>query len=274
MNVPKTSSGKDCKLCLKKGGRCHLHGGSPGKSPKRSPNTKSGSFDSVLGYHKRASSKKSSPKRSSPKKIGSWSGEDILDLPKPVLYDFLLEMSGTELRELIKIKKVRDLVSYPEFKRLYDIKHGINSFALGKTRLSEEYGYKQVMIEQKDNMEIDARFHPLTQDDWLLEINIYFKAMTQFTLDFYYKGDSLSFRIENSDNDIVSWTFDKKSKDWKHKDGAISLDKLNDLFISRKKPEWIINNKMDKNIPREIFETFKRLLEKHGVKMPNWPLRV
>ena len=55
MDAPRTASGSPCKLCLKKGpgGRCHLHGGTPGSS--------AGSPKSAPGSPKRASPKKQRP---------------------------------------------------------------------------------------------------------------------------------------------------------------------------------------------------------------------
>lgn len=286
MNVPKTSSGKDCKLCLKKGSKCHLHGGTPGspKSPKRSPNAKSGSFDSALGSHKKRSSpKRSSPKKSSPKKTGSWTGEDILDLPKPVLYDFLLELSGKKLKELVKIKKVRELVSYPEFKRLYDIRHKVDAFTVGKvTTLDDD----DIVIKAK-GVRINISFAPGFGPDWMLSVQISFNdslkpagRMFDHTIHLVFdysdeNGNTINFSINN-----ISWFRSKnsKTKEWEIEEeddrhDLEALGSLNELFTLKKKTEWIIKGtKLDKNMIRELFETFKVVLKKKGLEAPDWPI--
>lgn len=130
MNVPKTSSGKPCKLCLKKGSTCHLHKSSP-RSPKksspssslkRSPNTKSGSFDSALGSHKKRVSSTISPKRSSPKIPTKF--EYINDLPLPALQEVLLNMDREELNKLCSMnKRAKRICDENNFRMMYNARN-------------------------------------------------------------------------------------------------------------------------------------------------------
>lgn len=96
MNTPKTSTGKPCKLCLKKGGSCHLH--SPNQSTRKS-------------------SRSASPKKSSPKMV-------LDDIHLPALQEILLKLDRETLNSLCSSnKQAYKICSEKTFQMLYDAIH-------------------------------------------------------------------------------------------------------------------------------------------------------
>lgn len=112
METPRTSKGKFCKLCKKSSaGVCHMHGRT---SPKRSPNTKSGSFDSALGSHKKSSSKRSPLSKF----------EYFDDLPYLVLEEVLLKLDRKELNVICNSnRRAKDICDSKSFRERYVTAH-------------------------------------------------------------------------------------------------------------------------------------------------------
>ncbi len=128
MEVPRTSSGKPCKLCIAKGGPCHLHGGSPKKVPSSS--TKSGSFSSALGKFG-SPKKKSAPKKKYPRQ---WDNLMYIDeMPKPALEVLLLNMTPAQLHAICsKNKRAQSICKLPNFQSKYQEEHPV--FITGKIK--------------------------------------------------------------------------------------------------------------------------------------------
>jgi hypothetical protein len=119
MEAPRTSSGKPCKLCLKKGAKCHIHTGS---SPKKSSAKKKRSS---------VASKKSTKKRgTSPKMI-------LDDIPLPALQQILLNMERKELHDFCsKNKQAFKICKEKNFQMMYEAKHGTTGqMIVGKLKL-------------------------------------------------------------------------------------------------------------------------------------------
>lgn len=125
MNVPKTSSGKPCKLCLKKGGKCHLHcsskksSSSPKKSPKKS------------GSPKRLKSRKSSPKNI-----------HFDEIPLPALYVILINLDRDDLDEAcIASRQARKICKLKRFREEYSARQPKN--IIGKLTEAGRYVSRQ-----------------------------------------------------------------------------------------------------------------------------------
>ncbi len=108
MDIPRTSSGKKCKLCTSKGSPCHLHSS---VSPKRSSKTS-----------KILPKRKTSPKRSPPSKIPY---QVYLDtLPLPSLQQVLLNMDRRQLNQICSLnKRAKKICDLNNFKILYFAKN-------------------------------------------------------------------------------------------------------------------------------------------------------
>ncbi len=121
MEVPRTSSGKTCKLCIAKGAPCHLHGGTP---KKLSSNTKSGSFGSALG------------KFDSPKKRDSREWLDqYKGLPQPALYQVLLNVDREELHYICtRSKQALKICRTTRFREEYESKNP-SGLIVGKLKM-------------------------------------------------------------------------------------------------------------------------------------------
>lgn len=131
MNTPKTSTGKPCKLCLKKGESCHLH------SPKK-------------GFAKKMSPKAVVKKKSSPKMV--------LDaIPLPALQEILLNLDRAELYDFCsQNKQAYKICSEERFRMLYEAKHGNEKMIHGE--LEQKQGVTPLVFQ-------DARRNILTFDD-------------------------------------------------------------------------------------------------------------
>ena len=172
MEVPKTSSGKPCKLCIAKGGPCHLHGGTP---KKLSSNTKVGSFGSALGTYKTSGPKKSSsrsktnsPKRSTPKK--SSPKIHYLDkIDKDALSLILMAMERRELNivcnQSAKAKKICDA---KWFREAYEAKHALFKGKIVQNARMETgayYTYEESDEESDSDNDLSRDFHAKMWED-------------------------------------------------------------------------------------------------------------
>jgi len=117
MDPPKTASGSPCKLCKSKGSPCHMH-----KSFRTSNVSPKNNWDDLIGTFELPKS----PKSKSPQ------FENFLKLPSPVLFEILLYMNPIEIKSLLRVPQVNAIVREERFKRIYDIKHKISSFTIGK----------------------------------------------------------------------------------------------------------------------------------------------
>lgn len=96
MNVPKTASGKACKLCLARGSgaKCHIHMRTPTRkkaSPKRSP-------------------KSGAPKKKSPRRSPSSDYDEINNLPSGKVSDEWETKNELEIRTLFENKTVLEVL--------------------------------------------------------------------------------------------------------------------------------------------------------------------
>lgn len=100
-DIPKTSSGKPCKLCTSKGGVCHVHA------------------------HTRASA---SPKRSSDESPIS-PFEFLKGMPNPALYEILLKLDMEQLHYICSTnRKAHKICASPRFKKAYKSKLFVGKF--------------------------------------------------------------------------------------------------------------------------------------------------
>lgn len=121
MEAPRTSSGKPCKLCLKRGGKCHMH--SQGSLKKSSAKKSSG-----------VTIKKSRVKSSSPKM-------DLDDIPLPALQEILLKLDRKELHDFCsKNRQAFKICKEKNFQMMYEAKHGTEGqMIVGKIKLEAEH---------------------------------------------------------------------------------------------------------------------------------------
>lgn len=134
MNPPKTSTGKPCKLCLKKGGPCHLHSRN---SPKKG---------FVKKTPKAVVKKKSSPKM-------------VLDaVPLPALQEILLNLDRAELYDFCsQNKQAYKICSQQRFRMLYEARHADDRQMI-YGELEQKQGVTPLVFQ-------DAKGNILTFDD-------------------------------------------------------------------------------------------------------------
>ncbi len=121
MSAPRTSLGKPCKKCLKKGSPCHLHKSVSSSPKKLSPNTKAGSFDSALGTYKSPLKRK----LSTPKELPQFEY-----LPLPALQEILLNIPNRDQLTYIcnNSRQAAKVCKTPEFKKLYNSRHSLKGY--------------------------------------------------------------------------------------------------------------------------------------------------
>lgn len=136
MSTKKTLKGKPCKLCLKKGGPCHIHGGKSDKTVKATTKvtkktSKSVPKESVAATKKTTTKapkrKVSTTKTKTSSKMKSGKSVPVLDMavmPRDVLRLLLLEMDRPELTKIRKMsKRAREMSNTDNFKSEYLAKH-------------------------------------------------------------------------------------------------------------------------------------------------------
>jgi len=244
-DLGRTSSGRLCKKCEKKGERCSQHGGSP--------NPTSPTF------------------------------ENLLDLPKPALQNVLLGLELKELKQLCsESKKIHSICILSEFQRLYDIRHKTDSFTIGKKRVSETNliitgkDVIQIIISFTKNDEKDEN----SNDNLIIYV---FSMKTKESVNFIYDflENETWFQIGESEEDnIIGFLWVKRNENWftatddvrTKKDESKILDFLKNILTNRNKFEWMpyFDEKgiirINKSFPRELFETAKTALAKNGIE--------
>jgi len=229
--MSRTASGSPCKLCSKKGEICHIHKTQKSKSPKF---------------------------------------EYFLNLPKPVLYEVLLNMNPEDLKSILRVPEVISLVRLPEFQRLYDIKHKINSFTLGKRKINEE----NLFIKGRDDIDlVISKGNPLViiVRSHTPPAKMGTRKRTQLNFLIIFRFDETNkvskFSIVNNKNEGLIW--DRKERDWvlESNNSRIVYSQLLKLFTTRKKLEWMPDEfgEINQDSPREIFESIKTILNKSGI---------
>lgn len=226
MDVPRTTSGSPCKICKQKGSPCHIH---KGKSLSKMSE----------------SSRKSSLNSLSPKKT-SLEFPYFLDLPKPVLYETLLNLKPRELKILCsESRKVHSICILEEFKRLYDIRHKISSFTLG--RLQKNDGTRMTIVGSNGiNMLVFiGKVTRLTNElsvfvrqekhDIRIQFMVLFEEnfITEFTIFDEHSGFEFTWIMKN--DKLIEAKPIKSSEKKKEK----LLKSLEILFFLRKKLEWM-----------------------------------
>jgi hypothetical protein len=240
-DLGRTSSGRLCKKCEKKGERCRQH---------------SSSSSTSLTF------------------------ENLLDLPKPALQNILLRLELKELKQLCsEYKKIHSICILSEFQRLYDIRHKTNSFTIGKKRVSEtnlvitgKDGIKMIIsFTEKDED---------SNDNLIIHVfSIKTKESVNFIYDFL--DSETWFQIgEPEEDNIRGFLWIKRNEGWftaidnvrTKKDESKILDFLQNILTSRNKLEWMpyFDEKgiirINKNFPQELFETAKTALAKNGIE--------
>ena len=123
-STPRTTSGKICKICSKKGSPCHLH----------TSGTSGGTSRIASGVVKSVSSKKPAKKF------------NLEDLPIPALQQVLLNISDE--RKLHQIctesRKAAKVCRAPEFKKMYNAKY--KRLFVGRITKSARTGFALVYI--------------------------------------------------------------------------------------------------------------------------------
>lgn len=263
MDIPRTQSGSPCKLCKSKGEVCHIH-----KSYHGSNTYPVDNWESLIGTFGSTSS--------TPKDF-----MNFLDAPKPVLFEILLKMEPKTLKQLLVLREptVYSIVQLDNFKRLYDIKHNISNFTLGK-KVANKKGVRKIdrginglgklTINGKNNItiaiEVDEygfRCYITRKWDINVTIIILIKEQTEFRL--ISPNWGVSF-IKNGEK----WVEEQEANNPTLRDQT--LEQLQTVLLLRGQPDWSITfnkNKntyqMDKNTPREIFETIKTVLNKNDI---------
>ena len=113
MNVPRTSSGKPCKLCIAKGGPCHLHA-----SDKKS-----------------ASPKKSPPISQAKSKSPTNWFDQYKGLPQAALYEVLLGVNREQLHYICTTsRQAAKICAQTRFRKEYDARHTEPGLMIGKIK--------------------------------------------------------------------------------------------------------------------------------------------
>ena len=201
------------------------------------------------------------------------------ELPMPVLYEILLKMKPYELKSLLRVPRVSSIIRLAEFKRLYDIKHKINSFTLGKII---KKGDKKLNIKGSDGLTLGiAEFG--VEDGLQVHITGDKSLKNTRNIELYldiafYIGEGIEFSISGRNYGGFVWLqeFDNPSWILTEVEGTESqhnklLKRLRRVLKMRRKLEWLPAYNEDgvlqipQNVPREIFETLKAIMNKHGV---------
>jgi len=244
METPKTLSGSPCKLCKAKGSPCHLHGGSPRKESKKSLSPQFTHFS---------------------------------ELPMPVLYEILLKMKPSELKSLLRVPRVSSIIRLAEFKRLYDIKHKVNSFTLGKKYVEGA----NLIIKASDGLSLE--FFEIGMGEGIAVTISGDKSLKNtrninLHLSFDFTEEGIEFGIVDGKYNGFSWLQEFDDPIWKLQENEESnalaenrvLKQLRQILKMRHKLEWLPAYDEDgelqipQNVPREIFETLKAIMNKHG----------
>jgi hypothetical protein len=261
MDVPRTQSGSPCKNCKQKGSPCHLHGGK--SSPKKSsPKKKS---------LKKKSPRKSpkSPNRSQSPKSQSPKFHYLERLPKPALFEVLLNMGPKELKSLLMVPQIASIIKEDRFKRLYDIKHKTSSFTLGKKSIEDG----SLIIAGKDGLTFTIKI----QEGYLTIIMRSPGMYIEVFFDFRGKETEISIQdsrgegfiwINVGDND---WEGSENNEDLEERDAKNILARFRKVLTLRDKLEWMPYEEkgeiqINPDFPRELFETIKTVLNKNGIK--------
>jgi len=138
MSVKLTKEGKQCKLCLKKGGPCHIHAGKTVKAKTKIAKKTAKTVKSrvpkktiVVKAPKRraAIAKKTTKIKSGRSKMSVAEIDRIATLPRDILQLLLLEMGRAELTTMRKMsKRAREISNSSVFKEEYLLKHPIRFF--------------------------------------------------------------------------------------------------------------------------------------------------
>ena len=141
MSVKLTAAGKQCKLCLKKGGPCHIHAGKVQKIAAKKPSAKK---TAVKKTAKTARSKTAKAKFGKGKvKIVSDGVDRFATLPKDALVMILLEMDRPELTKIRKLsKRARLLSDSAAFQEQYHAKHP-TTFFTGEVYIKNRVVYER-----------------------------------------------------------------------------------------------------------------------------------
>lgn len=162
MSVKLTREGKQCKLCLKKGGLCHVHAGKAvAKAPKK-----------AKAPAKRAAKKAKSKAKA--KAVVSNGVDRFATLPKDALTLILLAMDRPELTKIRKLsKRARLLSDSAVFKDQYRAKHPTNFFigavyvkyrSNGRYIISDSHGHSVLIKGRGVEDESDSRYFSI---DWM-----------------------------------------------------------------------------------------------------------
>lgn len=155
MSVKLTREGKQCKLCLKKGGPCHIHAGKA--VAKAAPPKK------AKAPAKRAAKKaRSKAKAKAKSRVVSTGVDRFATLPKDALTLILLAMDRPELTKVRKLsKRARAVSDTSSFKDQYHTRHPTKFFEgtkmMSHMRLGNIHTYrfrdskgKSVLIKGRD----------------------------------------------------------------------------------------------------------------------------
>ena len=182
-STPKTSSGKLCKKCLKKGSPCHLHtnvvsgetsGGTSGVSPSRK------------------SVKSSKPQKSPTKKQKARAifADQFEHVPLPALEQILLNLNRKRLHRIcISSRQVAKVCRESRFQKLYDAKHP--PLIVGELHLIDTKTIAPLLAKYVIKR---ATFH----DDVGNKVEIYKKGRTETELAFVLPSDDLAVDIRLS----------------------------------------------------------------------------
>jgi len=195
----------------------------------------------------------------------------FLDLPIPVLYDILLILKPRELRSIIGNKKILNLVKLPEFKRLYDIKHNIDSFMLGRKtikngrKLEIEKDKLKFVIHRPTDLELVIfKNYNYAINDYALakahDLIIGFEQRNDELVAFYLRR-----HIRHEQYAEITWldygdgkfTFDYDNVPEK---SGVLLEIFRNILIEKNKNEWLpIDLETKLAFPYELYKLLKMI---------------
>jgi len=197
---------------------------------------------------------------------------DLLFLDKVILLEILLNMNSTDLKAIVALKhpQIIKIISSNEFKRLYDIKHKVNHFTLGK----KSYDSDSLIIRGNDG--INLAVHIFLQ---IIYVEIVHKN-PDFSFTIFLDLEHMIFMIKSQEL-AVDFIFQRIDKKWVSakvafgyiKDVHTFLENIKIVFEKRNRKNWLPYRenkilKIPQDFPREFYETFKAISNK---ELQNWP---